>query len=98
MDQFLNHVYNVDFGETHSKKCWVKYNPALGEIWTNPAIEVVLTQRLGYYPEGLVKHLTQPLGQNNPIAGFVHISPSAGLYLTQHFLECNFQTSFIFFK
>ncbi len=26
------------------------------------------------------------LGQNNPIAGFVHILPSAGLYLTQHFL------------
>ncbi len=21
-----------------SKKCWVKYNPALGKIWTNPAI------------------------------------------------------------
>ncbi len=25
------------------------------------------------------------LGQNNPIAGFVHILPNAGLYLTQHF-------------
>ncbi len=49
---------------------------------------VVLTQRLGYYPEGWVKHLTQPLDQNNPVAGFVHISPSTGLYLTQHFLEC----------
>ncbi len=33
--------------------------------------------------------LTQPLGLNNPIAGFVLILPSAGLYLTQHFLECN---------
>ncbi len=32
--------------------------------------------------------VTQPLGQNNPIAGFVYILPSAGLYLTQHFLEC----------
>uniref|UniRef100_A0A672QRH7 Otoferlin n=1 Tax=Sinocyclocheilus grahami TaxID=75366 RepID=A0A672QRH7_SINGR len=31
--------------------------------------------------------VTQPLGQNNPVAGFVHISPSAGLYLTQHFLD-----------
>ncbi len=28
------------------------------------------------------------LGQNNPIAGFVHILPNAGLYLTQHCLEC----------
>ncbi len=32
--------------------------------------------------------VTQPLGLNNPIAGFVHILHSAGLYLTQHFLEC----------
>ncbi len=34
---------------------------------------------LGYYPVW-VKQLAQPLGQNNPVAGFVHISP---LYLTQ---------------
>ncbi len=34
------------------------------------------------------KPVTQPLGLNNPIAGFVHILPSAGLYLTQHFLVC----------
>ncbi len=27
------------------------------------------------------------LGQNNPIAGFVNILPSAELYLTQHFLD-----------
>ncbi len=33
------------------------------------------------------------LGQNNPITGFVHILPSAGLYLTQHFLECVYDTS-----
>ncbi len=32
--------------------------------------------------------VTQPLGLNNPIAGFIHILPSAGLYWTQHFLEC----------
>ncbi len=31
----------------------------------------------------------QPLGQNNPIAGFVHILSCAGLYLNQHFLECS---------
>ncbi len=30
--------------------------------------------------------VTQPLGLNNPIAGFVHNLPSTGLYLTQHFL------------
>ncbi len=23
---------------SHTKKCWVKYNPVLGKIWTNPAI------------------------------------------------------------
>ncbi len=47
-----------------------------------PSNWVALTQRLGYYPEGWVNHLTQPLGQNNPVTGFVHISPSTGLYLT----------------
>ncbi len=46
---------------------------ALGKIWTNPAIGLFLTQRLGYCPEGWVKHLTQQLVENNPIAGFVHI-------------------------
>ncbi len=52
-----------------------------------PSDWVVLTQHLGYYPEGWVKHLAQPLGQKNTIADFVHILSSAGLYLTQHFLE-----------
>ncbi len=55
----------------YTKKCWVKYNPALGKIWTN---------RLGYLPEGWVKHFTQQLGC------FDHISLSDGLYLTQHFM------------
>ncbi len=32
--------------------------------------------------------VTQPFGQNNPFAEFVHIIRSTGLYLTQHFLEC----------
>ncbi len=65
-----------------------------------PSNWVVLTQRLGYYPECWVKHLTQPLCQNNPIAGFVNILPSTGLYLTQHFLVYifdnydNLQTAF----
>ncbi len=48
----------------------------------------VLTQQLGYCPQGWVKHLTQLLVENNPIAGFVHILASAGLHLTQHFLDC----------
>ncbi len=39
--------------------------------------------------------VTQMLGQNNPIAGFVHILPNAGLYLTQHFLECNLLSSLV---
>ncbi len=62
-----------------------------------PSNWVVLTKQLGYYPEGWVKHLTQILGQNNPIAGFVHISPSTGLYLTQHFLVYTFDKSVFFF-
>ncbi len=28
---------------------------------------------------------------NNPVAGFVHISPSTGLYLTQHFFRVKFR-------
>ncbi len=46
--------------------------------------------------------VTQPLGLNNPIAGFIHILPSAGLYLTQYFLECALYgsklSSFLFFS
>ncbi len=50
-----------------------------------PSDCVGLTQRLSYCPEDWVKHLTQLLVENNPVAGFVHTLPSAGLYLTQHF-------------
>ncbi len=35
-----------------------------------------MTQRLGYCPNDWVKHLTQLLVQNNPIAGVVHILTS----------------------
>ncbi len=38
-----------------------------------PSNWVVLTQRLGYCPEGWVKHLTPLLVENNPTNGFVHI-------------------------
>ncbi len=66
-------------------KCWVKYNPALSKIWTDSAIGLFLTQRLG------VKHLTKLLVENT-ITGFVHILPSTGLYLTHHFYSVNIKT------
>ncbi len=44
-----------------------------------PSDWVVLTQRLGYCPEGWVKYLTQLLGENN---GWVK-------YLTQLLVENN---------
>ncbi len=54
-----------------------------------PSDWVVFTQRLGYCPEGWVKHLTQLLVENNPACVLSNIYPaSTGLYLTQHFLEC----------
>ncbi len=42
VEQFQN-VFRVEASScrplwVHSKKCWVKYNPAVGKIWTNPAI------------------------------------------------------------
>ncbi len=57
---------------------WVKYNPAMGKIWTNPETVV-------FWPSGVVKWVktTQSLG-------FFHILPIAGLYLTQHFLESRY--------
>ncbi len=38
------------------------------------------------------EHLTQPLGQNNPVAGFVIILHSAGLYITQIFFFIKFSS------
>ncbi len=29
---------STGYSNIHSKKCWVKYNPALGKIWINPAV------------------------------------------------------------
>ncbi len=49
-----------------------------------PSDWVVFTQRLGYCPEGWVKHLTQLLVENKPACVLSNI-----LFLTQHFLECN---------
>ncbi len=50
-----------------------------------PSDWVVFTQRLGYCPEGWVKHLTQLLVENKPAWCVL----SNILFLTQHFLECN---------
>ncbi len=50
---------------------------------------VVFNQLLGSMFNPTFWAVTQPLGQNNPTAGFVLILPSTGLYLTQHFLECS---------
>ncbi len=47
-----------------------------------------LDQRLGYVPEGWVKHLTQLLVWKQPSMCSVQYLPSTGLFLTQHFLEC----------
>ncbi len=60
-------------------------------MWLNTTqywVKCGQTQHLGYYLEGWVKNVTQQLVDNNPIRGFVHIVPSAGLYLTTHFLAC----------
>ncbi len=62
--------YTLKHAWLNIAQCWVKMY--------KPNNCVVLTQQLGYYPEGWVKHLTQPLGQNNPIPGFVHISTNTG--------------------
>ncbi len=34
------HIYIYIY--IHCKKCWVKYNPALGKIWMNPVIGLFL--------------------------------------------------------
>ncbi len=40
------------------KKCWAKYNPALGKIWTNPAIGLFSTNNF----DNWVKKPKQSLG------------------------------------
>ncbi len=69
---FLQHL-----DRPHSKKCWVKYSTMPGKYWTE--------HMLGCFQPTVNPTfwaVTQPLGKNNPIAGFIHILPSAGLYLT----------------
>ncbi len=48
--------------------CWVKYGQ---------------TQQLACFDPAIFCLVTQPLGQNNPVAGFVHIIPNTALFLTQ---------------
>ncbi len=43
-----------------------------------PSNWVVFTQRLGYCPEGRVKHLTQLLVKNNPACVLSNINPALG--------------------
>ncbi len=56
-------------GNVHSKKYWVKYNPVLNKICTNPAIGL-------FRPSGWVKHLTQLLVENNPACVLFNIYPA----------------------
>ncbi len=68
----------------HSKKCWVKYNPALGKIWTNPAIGLFLDTAVGLQPRRLGKTF-------NPTVGWKHPTPSMRFcpIFTQHWVEFN---------
>jgi len=34
----MSYVANFIQKNINSKKCWVVFNPILGQIWTNPAI------------------------------------------------------------
>ncbi len=81
------HAYSLVNNVLHFKNCWVKYNPVLGKYWTEHMLGC-FQATVGYSFNPTFSAVTQPLGLNNPIAGFVHILPSAGLYLTQQFLEC----------
>ncbi len=77
-------IYKYYFLKKLSKKCWVKYNPALGKMWTNPAIGL-------FRPSSWVtaqKTFNPTVGWKQPSMCSVQYLPSTGLYLTQHFLEC----------
>ncbi len=58
------------------KKCWVKYNPALGKIWTNPVIGLFLPS--GWVTAQKVKHFTQLLVENNQACVLSNIYPALG--------------------
>ncbi len=77
-------------GYVYSKKCWVKYNPALGKIWTNPAIGLfrpsgwVTAQKVG------LKHLTQLLVENNPACVLSNIYPALWVLFNPAFFRVYF--------
>ncbi len=56
-----------------------------------PSDWVVLTQQLGYWPEGWVKYLTLKFNpENNPIAGFVQrYLPAIRTYFTRWLIRTN---------
>ncbi len=63
--------------------CWRCYNANYtlknaGLNTTQRWVKYGRTQRLGYYPEGWVKHLTQLLVENNPACVLSDIYPAVG--------------------
>ncbi len=79
---FVDTECNMKYVIMHPKKCWVKYKPVLGKIWTNPATGL-------FWPSVWV---TTQKGQTfNPKQPCCWVCP----YFTQHwvvfnpaFLEC----------
>ncbi len=69
-------MYTLKNSGLNITKRWVKYGQTQ-RLCLEPA------QRLGYCPEGCVKHLTQLLVENSMCS--VQYLPSSELYLTQHF-------------
>ncbi len=59
-----------------SKKCWVKYNPELGKIWTNPVIGLFLPS--GWITQKAGLNITQLLVENNPACVLSNIYPALG--------------------
>ncbi len=92
---FVQIVDSCTYSFVHSKnaglnttQCWV--NIGHNTCW------IVFNQQLGCMFNPTFWEVTQPLGLNNPIAGFIHILPSAGLYLIRQSLECRCVKTCIF--
>ncbi len=80
------HVLHTNAG-LNTTQCWV--NIGQNTCW------VVFNQQLGYMFNPTFWAVTQPLGLNNPVAGFAHILPSAGLYFVLHILWNRFYLKYI---
>ncbi len=72
-------IYTLKNAGLNTTQCW-------GNVRQNTCW-VVFNLQLGWMFNPTFWAVTKLLGLNNPITGFIHILPSAGLYLTQHFLE-----------